>query len=241
MKEAKDSLKNKLIILIFTYTIGTWLGVLFYLLKALKVIQILHWERFPWKKQNLIVVSNHPSLCEPILLPLLFFKDYFFHPFKLSSWSIPDKKNYYDRWYWAWVKPRIIPIERGNKKAEIKAFFAMKKVLESGGRIVFFPEGGRTFRGEEFFYSQKGNKIRVLKEGIGLLIAKTNPTILPIWVEGTEKFLPNSPDPDKLYSTFPKLSEKIIIKIGQPFKTEKENPEKIIQEIVTHLLRLSDE
>ncbi len=239
MKKIIDRLISNITLLTAMYTIGFLVGVLLYLLKGLRRIRISHWERFPRRQGNLLVVSNHPSLVEPILLPALFFREYFFHPFKLTPWSIPDKTNYYDRWYWFWSRPRAIPVDRKNKRAELKAFFKMKKVLISGGRIVFFPEAGRTFKGEEFFYSKEGKRIRTLKEGAGLLVMKTGAAVLPIWVEGTDKVLPNSRD--KLYHCFPRLWKKVTIKIGEPLKFEKTNQEEITQKLVTTLLRLADE
>jgi len=241
MKKEIDRITDKITLLAVIYTIGSLLGGLLYLLKALKRIRILHWERFPRKQGNLIIVSNHPSLVEPILLPVLFFRDYFFHPIKLSPWSIPDKTNYYDRWYWFWVRPRAIPVDRKNKRAELKAFFKMKNVLASGERIVFFPEGGRTFKGKDFFYSpEKHKRLRMLKEGAGLLVAKTGATVFPIWVEGTDKVLPNSPD--KLYHCFPRIWKKMTIKIGEPLSFEgNKQKEEITQKIITTLLKLADE
>jgi len=239
MKKIVDKTIKKIELLVIMYTIGLLIGVLFYLLKSLGRIRILYWERFPRRQGNLIVVSNHPSLVEPILLPALFFREYILHPFKLTPWSIPDKTNYYDRWYWFWVRPRAIPVDRGNKREELKAFFKMKKVLASGGKIVFFPEGGRTFKGEEFFYSKEGKRIRTLKEGAGLLVMKTGATVLPVWVEGTDNVLPNSRD--KLYHCFPRLWRKMTIKIGEPLRFEKTNQEEITQKIAATLLRLADE
>ena len=244
MKKMKmiDEITDKIVLLGAVYSIGILLGSLFYLLKTLGTIQILHWERFPKKPANLILISNHPSLVEPILLPALFFRGYIFHPFKFTPWSTPDRSNYYDRWYWFWTRPRAVPVDRKDKREELKAFFKLKEILTSGGTVVFFPEGGRTFKGEEFFYSQKGKKLRMLKEGTGLLVTKTQATVLPVWVEGTEDVLPNSPDPDKLYYTFPRIWKKMIIKIGEPLKFDPSNKkEEITQKLVISLLKLADE
>ncbi len=239
MKKIVDKTINRIALLVVIYTIGVIVGYLFCLLRVLGRIRILHPERLPHKQGNLVVVSNHPSLVEPFLLPALFFKEYFFHPIKLRVWSIPDKKNYYDRWYLFWLRPVTIPVDRGNEREELRAFLKMKKILILGGRIIFFPEGGRTFKGDEFFYSETGKKLRILKEGAGLLVAKTGATVLSIWVEGTDKVLPNSPE--KLYHCFPRFWEKVTIKIGEPLKFETTNQEEITQRIVTTILRLSEE
>ena len=221
------------------YFVGLILGLVFQIFRFLGFIEIQNWERFPHKTGNLILVSNHPSLYEPILLPLLFFKEYALRPVRFAPYSTPDESNYYKRWYWSWIRPRAIPIDRGNQRKEIRALLQMKELLNKGKVIVLFPEAGRTFKGEEFFYSKKGKRIRILKEGVGLLIQKTNPTILPVWVEGTNKVIPNSKK--RLYC-FPRFWRSSVIKIGHPIKINGETPrERIAQKLATILLELADE
>jgi len=243
MKERKNRLIGKIVLFGAVYTIGVLMAFLLYLFRALGIIRILHWERFPRRQGNLIVVSNHPSLVEPILILALFFRDYLVHPFKFSPWSTPDKINYYDKWYWFWLRPRTIPIDRSSVREELKAFFQMKKIVGSRGILVFFPEGGRTFKGKEFFHSEKKRKkLRLFKQGVGWLILRTNALVLPIWVDGTEEFLPNLPN--KLYHTFPRFWKKITIKIGEPLrfqKSEVNSREGITQKLITTLLNLADE
>ena len=117
----------------------------------------------------------------------------------------------------------------------------MKKALNSGKIVVLFPEGGRTFKGEDFLYSQKGKKIRILKDGIGWLVLKTGALVVPVWVEGTDKVLPNSLD--KLF-VFPRPWKKIIIKIGEPLRFQGSSAskrEQVNQIITNKLLELADE
>ncbi len=232
---------NLLIFLTATYPSGIFIGIFFQLLCFLRTIRVLHWERFPHWQGKLILVSNHPSLLEPFLLPALFFREYLFHPFKYAPWSTPDKKNFYDPWYWFWLRPLSIPVDRGDERAQLKSFFEMKRVLNSGKIVILFPEGGRIFKGEDFLYSQGGKKIRILKDGIGWLVLKTGALVVPVWVEGTDKALPNSPD--KLFS-FPRLWKKIIIKIGEPLRFQGSSAnrrEQVTQIIANNLLKLADE
>ena len=110
-------------------------------------------------------------------------------------------------------------------------------LFAEGGRT----EGGRTVKGEDFLYSQKGKKIRIFKDGLGWLVLKTGALVLPVWVEGTEKVLPNRPD--KLFSC-PNLREKITIKIGEPLRFHglpAAKREQATQIIANALLRLADE
>lgn len=223
-----------------TYPLGILLWLIFCLLKLLKRIQVLHWERFPHWQGNLILVSNHPSLVEPLLLPVLFFREFLFHPFKFKPWSTPDKKNYYDPWYWFWIRPVSIPIDRTDRRGELKTLFRMKDILKSGGVLILFPEGGRTFNGKEFLYSERRNRIRILKEGIGWLVMKTEPLVVPIWIEGADEILPNQAN--KLYYTLPRFWRRMTIKIGKPLRFG--NPsrkEEVTQKLAIALLKLADE
>ncbi len=241
LKRAIWVLKDKILIVLAIYTVGLLLALFLYLLRISKRVKIEHWECFPNYTGNLIVVSNHPSLLEPILLPVLFFKEYLSHPFKFRPISTPDKTNYYDRWYWHWLlKYAAIPIDRDNRRERFRALFQMKKLVNSGGILILFPEGGRTAKGEKFLYSKKGRKIRFLKRGVGSLVSKTNSSILYIWVDGTEKVMPIIPE--RLY-TYPRIwKSQITIKIGKTVKFPKgTNREEIIQTIATDLLELADE
>jgi 1-acyl-sn-glycerol-3-phosphate acyltransferase len=120
----------------------------------------------------------------------------------------------------------------------------MKNVLNSGGIIILFAEGGRTCFGEKFQFSPGGKKIRVLKNGVGWLALKTGATVLPVWVEGTDKVLPNSPDRRKLFC-FPRFGGRITIKIGNPLRFQKGSQyldkEQITSIIKNALLELADE
>ena len=222
-----------------TYIYGSFSGVLFHLFRTLGIIKVLYYERFPRYQGNLILVSNHPSLLEPLLLPALFFPEYILYPRRLTPWSAPDKKNYWDKWFYFWMKPRAIPIDRGNRNGELKALFQMKEILRLGGRIILFPEGGRTFKGTNFLYSRMRKKLRELKNGIGWLVSRTEAVVVPVWIEGTENVLPNNKFP------FLRVWRKITIKIGQPleFPESPENnaKEKITQRITNALLKLADE
>ncbi|MCG2808943.1 MAG: 1-acyl-sn-glycerol-3-phosphate acyltransferase, partial [Candidatus Portnoybacteria bacterium] len=184
-------------------------------------------------------------LLETVLVPtLLFFHQYVVNPFAYAPISTPDNYNFYKRWYWAWARPVSIPIKRGNKIAEGRILYKIKKALDQNRIVVLFAEGGRTFRGndEDFLYSTKGNKIRKLKDGIGWLVARTGAVVLPIWVEGTDQVLPNHPT--KLFCAVNPRA-RITIKIGKLMRFKPSlrigSGKEITQEIQETLLNLADE
>ncbi|MBZ9577633.1 1-acyl-sn-glycerol-3-phosphate acyltransferase [Patescibacteria group bacterium] len=244
-----DSRKDKILIVLAVYTIGTLLGVLVLFLRIIRVIRVLNWDRFPKYHRNLelfkhglIVVSNHPSLLEPLLVSALFFGQYITHPFKLSPWNIAEVRNY-KKWYWQWASTRIIWVDRKNSEKAKQTFIKVKNTVNSGGLVVIFPEGGRTFKREKL-YSRTGNKqIAILQEGIGLLIRKTDAPVLFIWVEGSDEFFPNTIwiEGKRNKFPFPRFWKKITIKIGQIVRFEKVSKEEITQQVAAHLLKLADE
>ena len=239
-----DSIKDKVLIVLAIYTIGLLLGLLLYFLRFLNWIypgwgiKIKNWKRFPKGQKKMLIISNHPSLLEVVLIPVLLFRDYISHA-SMAPWSVPDKKNYFDRWYWAWAKVRLVPINREDIREAFRALKRIKEILDLFGRVVLFPEAGRTFKGESFFYSEKGKKIKALKQGVGWLILKSDPLIMPIWIDGAEKVLPNKRN--KLYHCFPRFWNCVTIKIGEPIHIKGDNKEEITQEIALILLKLADE
>lgn len=223
---------------------GVFLGIIFHFLKIFGTIRVLHGKRFPHYQGKIILVSNHPSLLDPFLLPALFFPDYLFYPFGLTPWSTPDRRNFYDRWWFLWWRSRSVPIDRtGSKYSHYRlrrTLLGLKKILERRGNIILFPEGGRTFKGKEFLYSKTGKRIRRLKEGISWLVAETRALVVPVWVEGTEKVFPNRLD--RLF-VFPRFGPQIKIKIGKPlrFNDFQGKKNEITQKIAQALLKLADE
>jgi len=232
---------NLLTFLMATYPCGIILGIILKVLCFFRVVRISHWERFPHWQGKLILVSNHPSLLEIFLLPALFFREYLFHPLKYAPWNTPDKKNYYDPWYFFWLRPVSVPIDRTDERAQLSSFFRIKELLNSGKIIILFPEGGRTFKGGAFLYSRSGKRIRILKDGIGWLILKTGAMVIPVWVEGSDQVLPNHPD--KLFVR-PNFKKRMEIRIGEPLKFQGSSAsgrERVNQIIVSELLKLADE
>ena len=80
----------------------------------------------------------------------------------------------------------IIPISR--KSADFIGLSMCKKVINSGGNIIIYPEGTRTRTG----------KIGEFKPGVGILIRKTKTCVLPVFIRGTyrcynyRRFLPRA-------------------------------------------------
>jgi len=266
--DKKGRVRNKLVseirFLVVNYIVIPALGVSVCLLDAFHRIRFLHFERFPIWEEKLIIVSNHPSLLEPALLPLMGFpwmnfpwvfsplwyrikfssswfkelREEFSLPKKLIPANVPDKNNFYDPPYMRLFQGISVPVDRnGGGQGRISTVLALKKILENGGRVLIFPEGTRTFNTIEKSRarSASGKELGKLKNGAAWLALKTNTKILPIWVMGTDKVLPNNKLP------IPRLWHRIIIKIRNPFLDQGNTRQEPTLQITRALLDRADD
>lgn len=173
---------NFVVFSLFTYPVGVLIGLVFWLLRFFGVLEVKGWQNFPHWRSRVIVTSNHPSLVEPILLVGLFFHQYIFRPFKYGPWTLADKKNYYDKY--PLLQPRLIPVDRRERKGDSKSLLTAKHILKAGGNLIMFPEGGRTAKGHSFLMSKGGKQIRTpLKKGFVSLATEPGAVLLPVWFE----------------------------------------------------------
>lgn len=189
--------------------------------------------------ENIILVSNHPSFLEPVLVPLTFFSKYVFHPIHYLPWNVPEKSHFYDPWFFWWIRSRSIPIDRHNRSLATnkKTLQKMRWVLQNKQSLILFAEGGITSHGTEFRYSQKGKRLRKLQKGVAWLVQQSGARIIPIWIDGSEKVLSIH------QSLLPRFwKARIIIKIGSPLSFSPSSPTEVILEKITlALLELADQ
>ncbi len=209
MVKRQTNLLEPIIFWLCTYPLGFILGIGFSLLRLTGRIRIDHPERIPKEDGALIVASNHPSLWEPIILTMLFFPRCLLYPRRRLPWSTPSTNTYYDWWFLFPIRPRFIMVPRTDQSRIIATFRQMLAIIKDGERLIIFPEGGRTYRGNSYQYSANGRRIRSLKSGIERLVKLTNAPVMPVWVEGSDEVLPNG-------SRFPRLWRRVTIVIGEP-------------------------
>ncbi len=235
-------MKEKIKLLVYVWTIGLFFGLIFLIFRITRRIKIQGYSRSKLdpKDKGLSLISNHPSLWEPALLPFLFFPWYLFS-LRFVPFSVVDKTNYYDKLWFLPFRRVSIPIERGKSREEIKAVDAMIEMLRQGRILILYPEGRRTFKPGEFKVSAPGNKIHKFPRGLRKLFGATSTPVLPIWTQGGDRVIPNKlAFPRFPHFPFPRIWRQTIIKIGEPFILRTASKNEIIETLEDVLLKLGD-
>ena len=205
--------------ILFTYPVGIVIGTTFELLGFVGIVEIVGRKNFPKQRGKIVLVSNHPSLLEPVLLIGLFFRQYALWP-KYSLWTLTDKW-WYNILVFFLVHPRLIPVDRPRYMGKSESLAAAKQVLSSGGNIIIFSEGSRTFNGAHHLFSGRGKRILPLRKGIAVLADEPQAVTVPVWVEFSEW-------------------RRVKINIGTPMHFEGRPREEVIEQTTKALLALAD-
>ena len=142
----------------------------------------------------LLVVSNHLSNADPILLEAAFPRPLFFMG-KAELFDIP---------VFRWILHRFggFPVERGTP--DRAALRHASAVLGQGIALGIYPEGGR---------ARTGSLVRGMP-GVGLIALQSGASILPVAMTGTEYFPVNGEMPPRRPRSIPRG---VTVRFGEPF------------------------
>ena len=210
--------RDKAAISLLAYPLGMLMGLFFRIGECMGKVQILHRERLkPEDLGKVIFVSNHPSWGDPFFVAYLLFDFYSRNPLKHAPLIVADRKQFFDNKFVKLFRSVMIPVDRGDPKKEALSF---RRILECFGQNerpgILFAEGGRTSSGseDEMMYSPNGEKIRRLKEGIGLLVKQLKGRIIvPVAIKGSDHVCPN--EKHRLFTRLV-LDHNVTINIGEP-------------------------
>ncbi len=118
-----------------------------------------------------VVVSNHQSLLDILVLFNLFF--HFKFVSKIEIFKVPLIG-------WNMYLNRYIRLKRGDKQSVARMMADAEKALTEGNSVLIFPEGTRSPDG----------RIKAFKPGAFILAKKMRLPILPIIISGTNSALP---------------------------------------------------
>jgi hypothetical protein len=168
----------------YSFALPIWLGLGVGLVRVTgrqKIVSLI-------KRGNVILVANHPSLLEVIALPALFWHWLVNNHAARVPYSIADE-HFFGDCCWLQRSCRNIPVSReGNAEAAQKngrVLRLVKQQLEQNDVLVYYPEGGRTCKGE--LYQTYGNRVvRRCNSKTLNLIAGDQTVVIPVWIDHGE-------------------------------------------------------
>ncbi len=124
------------------------------------------------KKMTYVIVSNHQSAFDILLLYRLF--TYFKWVAKKELAKVPVIG-------WNLILNRCILLDRGSQASAKKMIASGLKNLHTGNSLLIFPEGTRS----------KDGQVKRFKEGAFLLAQQAKVPILPVVIEGSKDIFPS--------------------------------------------------
>lgn len=227
-------MKEKVILFFLAWTLGVWGGslILFLILLGRIKVRGYSWKKFTPRK-GMIIICNHPSLVEPGILPFLFFPWYLAFS-RFAPISTPDSINYYHKLWFLFFRPVCVPIERNGSKEIIKVLRKLREAVKEKRILILFPEAGRTFKGKEYLILND-RIIRKFPAGISRIFSGLDCSILPVWVEGTERILPNKFNFSEQWPFF-RFWRKAEVIIGKIIDSKELPPRKEINKFLEDIL-----
>lgn len=171
------------------------IGYIFF--NVLNRLTVIGRENVP-TRPNTLLLSNHQSMIDSFLVGM----SAFFPKSLLNScilpWNPAAEENFYRNSILAWLADnwKCIPIKKGRK--DVGAIFKMAEALKSGP-MTLFPEGTRS----------RDGSIGKPRGGAGLLILETQPTVIPVCIDGMDQVLP-------IGKVVPRIFKRIHVYFGPP-------------------------
>lgn len=162
--------------------------ICYIILKIFCQVELVNYKNIP-SKGPAIIASNHISYLDPLL----------------AGFGTRRRINFIARaslfknLFFGWLLRRLGAFPLKNEGGSDT--FAIKKslrLLRNGKIVVIFPEGTRSYDGS----------LQEAHAGVGMLAYKSNATVIPVYISGSEKALPRN-------SKFLKPA-KIVVNFGSP-------------------------
>ncbi len=126
----------------------------------------------PLPEQNVIVVANHTSNLDPVIMGAVF-------PRRLRYLA---KAELFEPFLFGSMVRALgsIPVRKQDSQSAGTALRTFLKLLESGENVLIFPEGGRSLDG----------KLKPLEGGVALIALRSNAPIVPAFISGAFEAMP---------------------------------------------------
>jgi 1-acyl-sn-glycerol-3-phosphate acyltransferase len=171
---------------------------------------------------NTLLLSNHQSMIDSFLVGICAYYPLSFLKPSIIPWNPAAEENFFNNPIIAFLSDnwKCIPIKKGRK--DVGAIYRMAEALRKSPMILF-PEGTRSRNGV----------IGKPRAGAGLLILETQPTVIPVCIDGMDRILP-------IGSVIPRIFKKIYVFYGKPIDYSRycnmEKTKEVAQSMMTEVM-----
>lgn len=160
----------------------------------IKVRGVENLRSTPW--ENRLLLSNHPSTLDPILIPMVgFMPKMISDPDHHFPWQTPNG-GFEDNPDFSFLKKLPIIFLKTDVDGRPNDGEALRRIMRQLKKSTFiiFPEGTRSYHADEpRIQTASGVPVGRARDGIGFLISHMRPTVIPVFVKGTDRVLqPNT-------------------------------------------------
>ncbi len=147
----------------------------------------------------LIVVANHASSADPVLVTSFLSRDID----RPLNWLGKRELLEWGPAGWAFRIAAIHPVDR--EAADLEAFRTAMRILDAGQVLAIFPEGTRS----------RDGGLQEVREGAGMLALRSGAPVLPVAVIDSDRLWPRG-------HLLPKAGKRVTVRYGTPFKVSDE-------------------
>jgi pantoate ligase / CMP/dCMP kinase len=146
------------------------------------------------KTGGLIIVANHASSADPVLIGA-FLNGWLARP---VNWLGKRELVETPVIGWFFRQAAIHPVDR--RAADVDAFKTAMRILESGNILAVFPEGTRS----------RDGALQEVREGVAVLALRSGAPVLPVAVADSDRLWPRG-------SMLPRFGRPVTVRFGRPF------------------------
>lgn len=167
--------------------------------------------------ENRLILSNHPSMLDPILIPLIGFMPLMIHNIENRFPRQTPNGGFESNPHFSFLKRLPIIFLKTDERGKPNDAVALRKIIRELKKSTFiiFPEGTRSFHSDEpRVKTPSGVTIGQARGGIGFLIWHAHPTVIPVLVKGADRAMP--PHKSPWFALWHLWFHRVEIILGEP-------------------------
>lgn len=184
--------------------------IMIFLIRLLFGVRVRGMEHFHAAGDKLLIIANHQSFLDPMILAILLPGDV---AFVMNVFQA-------DKWYFRWVE-KVVRIYRIDP-SQAMSMKTLMTDMKKGAKVVLFPEGRITTSGG----------IMKIYEGASMLARKTGISVLPVHIDGAQYSLLSRLGGKAKRRLFPKIRVSLLPPIA-PEQAANLTPD-AIYDLMTH-------